>query len=227
MNQFYAPPDQFAGNLVILGEDEARHIIKVLRYKEGDELIITDGVGNRYQTVIEKLTKRNLHCKILSTEKGSPQPKRVLVLGYIRQRQRLEWAIEKCTETGITDFVICHTFHSEPGKVKLERLNQIAVAAMKQSGRVYLPEVHSAKNLKVALEMTQDLHRIVAHEKVDEQQRVSDSIDKDLSLWVGPEGGFSEDEISELLKEDAELISLGSYRLRAETAAVVLSAKFL
>lgn len=227
MNQFYVPPDQFAGNLVIIGQEEARHIIKVLRYKEGHEILITDGKGCRYKTVIESTTRRDVQCRIIEKFEVAKPRQKILVQGYIRQRQRLEYAVEKGTETGVTSFIICHTQHAEPGKVKIDRLQHIAVSAMKQSARVWLPEVRVARNLEEAIKATENTTRIVAHEKADpDRQNQINSSEEDLSLWVGPEGGFGDEEIKTLIDRGSEIISLGKYRLRAETAAVVLSSRY-
>lgn len=229
MNLFYAPPEQRAGDLIAIGGDEARHISKVLRHKVGDELMVTDGRGSRFTTRISSITKRDLYCKIYHQEFITREPDRILVIGLLHKRQRLEWALEKATELGVSKFILYQAVHSERSVVKEERSEHLAISAMKQSGRVYLPEMLVANSMEKALQVTQNTVRIVAHEKAESNPQTEHDREpsEPLSFWVGPEGGFADQEIQMLLEQKAVLYRLGTYRLRSETAAIAILSRFL
>ncbi len=229
MNQFYAPPEQRAGDLIAIGGEEARHITKVLRYTVGQQVILTDGCGNRYDTIIESISKRDLYCKIQNQQKFKKSPGRVLLLGHLHKRQRVEWLLEKGTELGITSFMLFEADHSQRASIKEDRAEQILISAMKQSGRYYLPELHLLNGIEEAISQTKEMKHFVGHQTAENNRKLfqTDYSSQDLAFWIGPEGGFSERETQLLVDIGAHLVQLGNFRLRAETAALALVSQFV
>ncbi|MEX2403718.1 MAG: RsmE family RNA methyltransferase [Balneolales bacterium] len=226
MNLFYTPPEQVQEKTLNLSGDEARHAVKVLRFKVGDAIFVTDGAGSRYEGRIEVAGKNKLQVSILHKHSTPKPAELVLVLGLLKNRQRLEFAIEKAVELGCIKIILFKSDHSERGKVNLERLQAIAVSAMKQSLRNYLPDVQLRDSLGDAIKGFNDHTLITAHEKQKKEAPTFFELNKNHLALVGPEGGFSDDEIRLMEKSKGRTISLGDYRLRTETAVVALLSRF-
>lgn len=232
MNIFYAPPQQITDQTIELTDQEAHHASHVLRYKTGDTIAVVDGIGNRYEGIITKVTKKNVEISItnktvIENNTGSER-QLVVALGIIKNRQRLEFAIEKAVELGASKLVLFNSRYTEKAKVRLDRLNGIVISAMKQSMHATLPELRYEKSLKNVLENFKDYRFLMAHEKTAGTAGLPDITGNNkLLLLVGPEGGFSDEEVDFVKKNGGELVSLGRYRLRAETAVVAFLSLFL
>lgn len=232
MNIFYAPPPQINNGFAELLDQEAIHASKVMRAREGDRLTIVDGEGGRYQGVIRLITKKSVQVEIEDEQQGSrPGPQLVLGMGIIKKRDRLEFAVEKAIELGAAQICLFRSEHTIKENVRMDRLESLAISAMKQSLQAHLTTVEIYHSLDMMLDAMSVDKILVAHEKVDEAEgdidykSVRDS-DRTL-LLVGPEGGFSETEIRDLKDKGGELVSLGPHRLRAETAAIAFMSQFL
>ncbi len=225
MNVFYLPAEQIFGEVGELPEDEARHAIQVLRYREGDEIRCIDGQGGCYEGVVSRAAKKQLQLKITAQTTEEPvQHPVTLAMGYIRQKQRLEFAVEKMVELGVDHISIFHGDHSEPGKVRNDRMEGVIKAASKQSGRSRFPSFASFNSLDDFLSASDSERLIAAHEKVsDEKKQDKFEREQSLSAVVGPEGGLSDREVDLIKENQGELISLGERRLRAETAVIALA----
>ena len=224
MYLFYAP------NIAVepvLPEEESGHCVQVLRRTTGDEIMVTDGVGNLYRCAITNPHRKHCEVKIVSVETPAP-----LHEGFIRicvaptkNIDRLEWCIEKCVEMGVDEIVPILCDHSERKTVNIERLNKILVSAAKQSLKTRFPV------LQPLTKMT-DLHlngdKFIAHciegykptdNKYALQQRVVRG--HETTILIGAEGDFSPQEVKWALENDYIPVSLGAARLRTETAAIV------
>jgi 16S rRNA (uracil1498-N3)-methyltransferase len=229
MNLFFAEPGEiFDGHLIIKGQ-EADHITLVLRMSDGDSIRVTDGRGNLYRGMIQDIAKKHVRISVREVEEIQPSSVfTTLCLGYIRKRDRMEFAVEKCVELGIRQIVIFKGEHSQKGGVRLDRLRSTALSAMKQSLRCHLPDIFVEDSLKVALSTHSKGHEIVlADEKAAPEEMQDLSGDGSRFLVVGPEGGFSTGERQLLQQYNPVKVSLGEYRLRAETAAVVMAARYV
>ena len=230
MNIFYAPPSQVNNGFVELTDQEAAHASRVLRAEEGDELTVVDGERNRYTGSIRRITNQAVQIEITSQEKvEEPSPLLILGMGIIKKRDRLEFAVEKAVELGVYEIALFRSEHTVKENVRMDRLESIAISAMKQSLRAWLPDITFFRSFEKVLTAYSDADILTAHEKIDSESSAPDSsfnADKKL-LLVGPEGGFSESEISDLKNSGAELVSLGRNRLRTETAAVAFLSQFL
>lgn len=229
MNIFYCPPSNITGSIAELGENESRHASRVLRFSEGDSITFTDGAGGWYEGTIVRQANKSIRIEIIS-QKEIPayKPRLILGMGIIKKRDRLEFAVEKATELGASEICFFRSDYTVKENVRMDRLESTALTAMKQSQRVWLPEI----KLLSSFEKLLDLHRhalcLAAHEKVSSESASEFPEDSDkILLLVGPEGGFSEREIEQVRQREGQLVSLGNYRLRAETAAIALLSRFL
>lgn len=229
MNLFYAPPSDISGNSVTIHGQEAKHIARVLRFGTGDIIHITDGSGGFYNCVIDRVHKDRLTAIIESSEKKERKlPHITLCLGVIKKRDRLEFAIEKTVEIGADDIILFTGDNSEREKVRLDRIQGVALSAMKQSKGLWLPEVKLANSLKDAVQQTGNEAIVVtADEQYENTIKSTELPDSgNYLLIVGPEGGFSKRERDYLDSIKSIRYSLGERRLRAETAAMVMVDRF-
>jgi len=231
MNSYYAPPSQIQNGFIELRGQEAKHASKVMRAAEGDCLSVVDGRGRRYSGPIRRITKNTIQIEIEKQQRETAtKPALTLGMGIIKKRDRLEFAVEKAVELGARNIGIFRSEHTIKENVRMDRLEAIAVSAIKQSLRCWLPEISFYRDWQEMVDRHPEAHCLVAHEKVDDepyQPQDYKKNDQQMLLMVGPEGGFSADEISQFKKKGARLVSLGSYRLRAETAAVAFLSQFL
>lgn len=231
MNIYYAPPTQIHNGFIELLDQEARHASKVMRAREGDRLTVVDGEGGRYKGSIRRITDNTVQLKVEETEKVIPPgPQLYLGMGIIKKRDRLEFAVEKAVELGVSKIGLFRSERTIKENVRMDRLESIAVSAMKQSLRAWLPSVTVFNAPYKLFTGFPEATCLVAHEKISEKEQedpfnVSNS--DSLLLMVGPEGGFSSSEIEGFRKRGARLVSLGRNRLRTETAAVAFLSQFL
>lgn len=208
-----------------LPAEEALHCVKVLRMKEGDEILITDGKGHFFEaTIIQAHPK---HC-ITAIHKTIDQPKSwnfdlQIAFAPTKNIDRVEWFAEKATEIGIDHFSPLLCQYSERKEIKLPRIEKILVSAMKQSQKAILPLLDEITPFSKFVTQEFAGRKFIAHCYPQEKKLLKDTYkkgDKALIL-IGPEGDFSEKEVAEALQNGFEPISLGDSRLRAETAAIV------
>mgnify|MGYP006281787389 CR=1 FL=1 len=229
MNIFYAPPSQINNGFIELLDQEAAHASKVLRASEGDKLQIVDGKGGRYEGLIRRITKKSIQVEIKDHQRvPTSKPELILGMGIIKKRDRLEFAVEKAVELGVSKILLFRSDHSIKENVRMDRLESIAVSAMKQSLRAWLPEISLYTSLNKLVDEMHDAEILAAHEKVDAAGESFQKKESDKKLLlVGPEGGFSDDEVNMFRDHGARLVSLGEKRLRTETAVIALLSQFL
>jgi len=229
MNLFYAKPNLIRRPLIQLEGSEADHALKVLRYREGDEIHLTDGLGTHFTARVSKTGRGHLWAEIISEEIiETAGPQVTILIGLIRKRDRLEFAVEKCVELGADRVLLFRGDHSEKQNVRMDRIESTILSAMKQSLRFTLPVTGLFNNLKDALEAAGDGKLIMADETVDEGkiEPIVKGAAINLNLIVGPEGGYSQKERSILIRAGVEAYSLGAHRLRTETAALIMVDRF-
>lgn len=235
MNIFYAPPSHIHHDFAELTGREAAHASKVLRIREGDRVVVVDGQGGRYEGPVERIVGQNKSLQIRLEDRqlvAAPHPELILGMGIIKKRDRLEFAVEKAVELGARHIVLFRSEHTIKKNVRTDRLESISLSAMKQSLRSWLPGISVLSSVGEVIERYSDAQCLMAHEKVSSDGEGSEvaSVAKDedrLLLLVGPEGGFSPQEAETAKEKGARLVSLGAYRLRAETAAVAFMSRFL
>ena len=226
MQLFFTPDLNPSLENFILSEEESKHAIRVLRMDTGDRLQLIDGRGGLYEAqIIDPHPKRTV-LTILNVKEYFQQPRYHLhiAVGPTKNIDRIEWFLEKATEVGIQEItpVICE--HSERKEVKLDRLNKVVVAAMKQSLKAYLPKLNPAVSFKQFLREIpkEGVQKAIAH-CVDAEKKYLNQVLEPAQhyiILIGPEGDFSEEEIDLALQMGFHPISLGEARLRTETAAL-------
>ena len=219
---FYTPDIQ---NDMQLPEEEAGHCIRVLRMKEGDRIRLTDGKGSFYNAVISAVSGKRCMVHIESREMQQPlwDGHLHIAVAPTKLMDRNEWFVEKAVEIGVDEITFLKTDHSERDVVKMERIEKIAVSAMKQSQKATLPVLNGMTTLRSLIEKGFDGDRFIAHCEPGSKVLLQDAVTPghDSLVLIGPEGDFSPAEIEMALKAGFHPISLGPSRLRTETAALV------
>jgi 16S rRNA (uracil1498-N3)-methyltransferase len=220
MNSFYVPKLNALDKEITLSEDESKHACRVLRLKIGDRIELLDGLGGIYQaTIIDDHPKR---CKleILSFELSEQPDYQIhLAITPTKNLDRIEWLVEKVTEIGVTELTFIIGEHSERKEIKLDRIEKILIAAMKQSKRSYLPILNPVLTVKEFLNNYQ--YGAMAHCVAGEKKQLSQVIQsKNYPILIGPEGDFSKNEIALASEKEFDFINLGMNRLRTETAGL-------
>ena len=223
MQLFYAP--DITTPYYTLPEEESGHCVRVLRLREGDSLHITDGRGTLYRAVVEDPHPKR--CTIRIVEEHPEWEKRgyhlTVAVAPTKNIDRIEWFVEKATECGIDRIVPILCDHSERKVIKSERLEKIAVSAMKQSLKAYLPTIEPLTPIRELLAEPFDGVRLIAHCEEDmERIFMGELIAKgtNVQILIGPEGDFSVSEIEAARKAGFREVTLGKERLRTETAAL-------
>lgn len=208
-----------------LPHEEALHCVKVLRKREGDEILITDGKGCFYDAVLIQANQKHCIVNITNTIK---QPKHwgfnlQIAFAPTKNIDRIEWFVEKATEIGIDKFSALLCRYSERKEVKLPRIEKILVSAMKQSQKAILPGFDEMQTFTSFIKQPFNGQKFIAHCYEGEKLLLKDIYKKDENtlILIGPEGDFSETEVEQALACGFIPISLGESRLRTETAALV------
>jgi 16S rRNA (uracil1498-N3)-methyltransferase len=210
-----------------LSEEESFHASRVLRLKTGDPIYILDGKGAKYAAVLDKVDSKNTTFSQLSlVEKQDKIPYQIhIYVAPTKQMERMEWMVEKCCEFGIHGIHFFTSRNSERKEIKLNRLEKIAISALKQSKNLFLPEITAIVPLKSyigSLKETPATQRLFAHisdppVKILAKQLIPN---QSYHILIGPEGDFSLEETKELLDTNWTPFSLGKSILRTETACI-------
>lgn len=225
VHYFYVPE---AATAVELPDEEATHAVRVLRMKSGDELYLMDGTGSFYRAEVTLATAKHCHYAIREA-----LPQQLLWRGHLhlaiaptKDMGRMEWMVEKATEVGIDEFTFLLGQFSERKVVKTERVERIVVAAMKQSRKPWKPVVNPMTPFKDFILQPRTGRKFICHcyeeiAKKDFFEALDESPDNpDVVVLVGPEGDFSIEEVRLAMAQGYESVTLGSARLRTETAGL-------
>ncbi|WP_456433470.1 RsmE family RNA methyltransferase [Thermosulfuriphilus sp.] len=224
LKRFYAPQSS-PGKRVVLAPDEGHHLRKVLRLRAGEDIWLLDGQGGLFLGTIEETSPQGVAVRVKDLIFRAPPALPLVLVQAMLKGERLAWLIQKATELGATKIVLFESRRSvvrRTGGEKLRRLRRIALEALKQSGRLYLPEIVGPLPLKEALTKGAEEICLILHEK-EGQRRLKDLLPQagsGLSLAVGPEGGFEAEEIKLAQGLGYTPVRLGKAVLRSETAAL-------
>ncbi|MDE5979784.1 MAG: 16S rRNA (uracil(1498)-N(3))-methyltransferase [Muribaculaceae bacterium] len=223
MIRFYCPEIE---ENPLMPEVESGHCVRVLRHQPGDLFEVVDGKGWLYTVrLVDAHPKRAMVEIVERRELPSYwEGKLVLAVAPTKNMDRMEWLVEKATEVGMDGFVPLHCRFSERKEIKRERLEKTAVSAMKQSLKASLPEISEMTPFSRFIERYRDFTgKFIAHCVDDGQRRLlarEYRPGEDSVILIGPEGDFSQEEISMALEAGFRPVSLGNARLRTETAAL-------
>lgn len=218
---FYQP--ELIRGVTSLDAVESNHALKVLRLQPGDPLDVTDGQGGFYHCTITESKKGQCYFKVDEIVSVARPPYNIAVaLAPTKNHDRIEWLVEKATEVGVNQisFFVCE--HSERKRINDDRLQKVAISAMKQSLKAWLPEIRSLETFSSILKVKVE-QKFIAHlddaytpHLIDRAKRGAHCL-----VLVGPEGDFSADELVAAEGAGFQKVILGPHRLRTETAALV------
>lgn len=227
--RFFYVPD--AANLTELPLEEAMHALRVLRLKSGDEMFLMDGNGCFYRAEVTiAATKRCMYeiKEVLPQEKAW-RGNIHLVIAPTKMMDRIEWLCEKSTEIGVDDITFLNCKFSERKVLRTVRLDKIVVSAVKQSHKPWRPKLNAMMPFKDFIARQRQGRKFIAHcyDEIERKDFFTDIYpsllseeNEDVTILIGPEGDFSIDEVKQAVANGYESISLGSSRLRTETAAL-------
>jgi 16S rRNA (uracil1498-N3)-methyltransferase len=211
--------------IISLSGDEAAHL-KVMRLKAGDSVLLSDGVGNIAKAEIEESGGKSTILQLKSV-KTFPRPKHYvhIAIAPTKNIARFEWFLEKATEIGIDEITPFYSEHSERIKLREDRLTKVLISAVKQSLKPYMPRINKPIELKTFLNNNKNIENgfIAWLDKSADQNHLKAVCKPNAkaTVLIGPEGDFSETEVAYALQQGFKPVSLGSSRLRTETAALV------
>lgn len=224
--RIYHPQPLRCGELVELEADAANHVGRVLRLGAGAELELFCGDNCRYQAVIESASKKHISAKVLKQETVDVEsPLKIHLVQGISRGDRMDFTLQKSVELGVASITPIFTarcgvkLQGERLEKKLLQWQKIVIAACEQSGRNTVPRVHPAISLQQYLESAERPLTLTL-EPSAEQSLKSATIPGEVSLLVGPEGGFSADEVAATHQAECLPVRLGPRVLRTETAAL-------
>ncbi len=223
MQLFYT--QNITGNTAILGEEESKHCVRVLRKKTGDIIHFIDGKGTLYQGEITDLHKKGVWLNILQKEEKKKWDTHIhIAIAPTKNISRTEWFLEKCTEIGIDEVTFIDCYHSERKKIRLDRLEKVALSATKQSLKAHLPKLNDLITFKefIAAIADESISKYICWVSEENLHFLESSQQgENLLILIGPEGDFSEKEIKMALDAGFKPVGLGESRLRTETAGVI------
>ena len=224
MQLFYNPNIDETTENFSFDKEESKHIIKVLRKKDTDILYVTNGFGYLFETEITLASDNKCTVKIISSTKKAPSKVHLhLAVAPTKMNDRYEWFLEKATEIGVQEItpIICD--HSERKVVNQERFEKIILTAMKQSNELYLPKLNNAITFKEFVKQKNEGLQLIAHCEEADKKSLKSVLkpNENITLLIGPEGDFSKKEIALAIESEFIPVTLGTTRLRTETAAIV------
>ncbi len=228
MNLFFIQEMPDGGNARVSGQ-EHQHLSRVLRLHAGDRVLLNDRSGAVYEAVIERIERDYTDCGIAARHERFNEPPVPIALlqGLLKNPGKMDWIVEKGTELGMSMFIPLVTQRTVSASVKTPRLRNLAEAAVKQCLRAVVPEIPEATDVEESLRMLDGYRLLVFHETADMEARPEALIfdGRPLALFIGPEGGFTDEEVEQLRTLGADILSLGPRRLRGETAAIAALAR--
>lgn len=221
MHLFHCPDLQ--PDLITLSEEEAHHASSVLRLNVGDRVGLLDGKGGSANAVLGEVFKKRVVVQVLDrTQHPHERISKIhLAVAPTKQMDRYEWFVEKAVEIGVDRITPLITLRTERSKLRVDRLQRVALSAMKQSQRTWLPRIDELTKLDALLKEPLPEQRYFGWCEGEHDPLMSSYyLASDVVLFIGPEGDFSHEEVEQLRKMNAKAVSIGKARLRTETAAL-------
>jgi 16S rRNA (uracil1498-N3)-methyltransferase len=214
-----------------LSEESAKHIVQVLRMKEGERILLNNGEGQSAEATIISAEKKRCSVHINQVHQYSKAPFGLhLCVAFTKNASRNEWLLEKATELGVSSITPIISARSEREKFRIDRWQNILISAMLQSQQHYLPQLNEATKFTQILKTYENTEqKLIAHCEVDfERMPIASLIapQQNTVILIGPEGDFSPDEINLAMQSHFKGTILCNQRLRTETAAMAVCAYF-
>lgn len=230
MHLFFTP--DISSSIYTLSEDESKHCIRVLRLTFGDKIQLIDGLGGFYEAEIIDNNPKKCTVSIIKSSKevGKRNHYLHIAIAPTKNMERLEWFIEKATEIGIDEISLINCQNNERTIVKTERLHKVAVSAIKQSIKAYLPKINEVISFKNFIDFNKKFNglKLIAHcinigeTSINNKPHIKTllSTPQNILILIGPEGDFTLEEVKFAMENEFAEVSLGESRLRTETAAI-------
>ena len=236
MHCFYTEKENITGSQVRIVGADVNHIRNVLRMEAGEEIVVCDGEGTFHTCAIRQVSKEEIETEILESKEAETElPVKITLFQGLPKKDKMELIIQKAVELGVgeivpvsTRFCVAKIEDAKKEKKKLERWQEIARAAAKQSGRGVIPQVKPVMTLKEALQAASQMDEsVIPYEKAEGMKAASGEIKKmakcqSVGIFIGPEGGFAVEEIERAKEAGSVPISLGKRILRTETAGLCI-----
>jgi 16S rRNA (uracil1498-N3)-methyltransferase len=218
MRRFYV--EHIENDVIILPEEESKHVVRVLRMNNGDSIELVDGKGTLVTAQITSDHPKKCSVQVTERLKMSNDPYSIhIAIAPTKNLDRMEWLVEKCTELGAHKISFLNCENNERKVLKTERLHKIAISAMKQSKRYFLPEISELIDFDAFISAYPKGY--LAHCNESEKSSLfSTYSEEQFPILIGPEGDFSEKEVEKAMKSGYISITLGNTRLRTETAGL-------
>ncbi|QOW10394.1 16S rRNA (uracil(1498)-N(3))-methyltransferase [Kaistella flava (ex Peng et al. 2021)] len=224
MKLFYG---EISDNQVIINEEEQTHIVKVLRMRSGEEIFVTDGKGNLAKgNLIFEGKKVSLEVSEIKENLPNFSTQLHIAIAPTKNIDRIEFFVEKATEMGISEITLLQTEKTERKNLNIDKLRKQSIAASKQSLRFHFPIINDLTKFSDFIKEVNPENTFVAHcnENLERIDLKDIQPQEKITFLIGPEGDFSDKEIQLLAEKGVKAVSLGSQRLRTETAGVFVAA---
>ena len=238
MYQFFVEPSQIQGNKIIITGSDVNHIKNVLRMKAGEEIAVSNGIDNKeYSCGITEFLEEEIICTLrFVKEDGVELPSKIYLFQGLPKADKMELIIQKAVELGVYEVIPVSVkravvkLDEKKKKAKQERWQGIAEAAAKQSKRGIIPKVKHVMSIKEAITYAEPMDiKLIPYELAGDMAKTKEIISavepgKSIAVFIGPEGGFEESEISQAMEKGILPITLGKRILRTETAGLTVLA---
>jgi 16S rRNA (uracil1498-N3)-methyltransferase len=233
MHRFYHSNPLGLNQIITLDEFASHHALRVMRVKVDDFLILFNGDGFEYRGRVSDINKKTINVEILSKEKNnSESPININLFQSISSNEKMDMVIQKATELGVSSIQPIFTSRStiklslDRTKKRLIHWKQVSISACEQSGRSKIPTIKSPIEFDQISEgiKTNSLNLLLHPDNLEESSNLPNEYSGDINIFIGPEGGFSQDEVLLLKKQNCINIQLGPRILRTETAPLAIIA---
>ena len=236
MHRFYLPPAECAGNRLLLTEREAHHATHVLRLRPGDHATVLDGEGGELHCKVERVSRKETELAVRERRKQQPAVGEITLIQAIVKGKTMETIIQKATELGVTRIVPLQTervvahLDSDRGENKQAKWQLTTIEAVKQCGSAWLPRIDAPLTPATFLKRGEKFDLALVGSLAGDGRHIRSWFDlfvkerstapRNVSMWIGPEGDFTVEELDLIRASGAKPITLGQLVLRADTAAI-------
>ena len=237
MHRFFVEPSQIGEKEIVITGPDVNHIRNVLRMRAGEELLAADGQGSEYRCILRELQDSEIRAEICRKLSGSAElPSRITLFQGLPKSDKMDLIIQKCVELGVFRVVPVTTkrtvvkLDAKKEESRRKRWTAVSESAAKQSGRGIIPEISGVQSFREAVEEAGELDVcLIPYEKAEDMARTREILSgipagASIGVFIGPEGGFEEEEVREAMEAGARPITLGRRILRTETAGMAVLA---
>lgn len=230
MHRFFVSPDNINNNSVTISGEDVAHLSKVLRLREGENIIVCDSAGTDYECRIESISKTEAVASVISSTPNIAEPPiNITIYQGLPKSDKMDYIVQKCVELGVNKIVPVITKRAvaipRDGDKKILRWQRIASEAAKQCGRGVLPQIGEIAEFKTIVKnvVLEDNLNIIPFEN-EKSFKLKNALKpvKNINIFIGPEGGFDPEEIELAMTSGIQPVTLGPRILRTETAPIAV-----